>query len=251
MRVLRRIAPLDAAMLLLALISLGLLTWDWFWPLTEDQHRAVFIADTTICGLFALEFLWRWHRQGWRRQYALRNWYEILGMIPVQHPALRLLRFLRVLRVIVVFSRFGMAVDRTLGDEYFFRITSRLKRALVASISGAVTAAVLEEVEDVLHKGTYTHNIANVLERNQGNLRTLVLDKLRQDPATGRFRRVPFYDDIVESVIEATLRVANEVLRDPRTDRFVADALYENLEQLRGAITMKEQQRETEHPMRP
>ena len=64
----------------------------------------------------------------------------------------------------------------------------------------------------------------------------MIADKLRQDPRTGRLSRLPFYNDIVSSVIDASLGVAQEVLRDPRTDELVADILRENLTQLREAV---------------
>lgn len=242
--VLRRIPALDWVMLVLALSSLVLLAWEWFWPLAESQLYFVFGADTTICAVFALEFIWRWRRAGWTWAYVRRNWYDVLGMIPVQHPALRAFRLLRVLRVVVLVSRVGMAVDRTLGDEYFYRFTSRIKQNLVKSISGAVTLAVLEEVEQVLHKGTYTANLVKALDRNRPQVRKLLLDKLKQDPAAGRFRRIPFYDDIMETAVDASLRVVSDLLRDPRADHFVADVLYENLEQIHTAVARKEEKRE-------
>ncbi|WP_421793213.1 ion transporter [Hydrocarboniphaga effusa] len=247
--VLRRIPALDWVMLVLAVASLGLLGWEWLWPLDEAQLYFVFGADTTICAVFALEFLWRWRRAGWTWAYVRRNWYDVLGMIPVQHPALRAFRLLRVLRVVVLVSRVGMAVDRTLGDEYFYRFTSRLKRDLVSSISGAVTLAVLEEVEQVLHKGTYTANVVKALDRNRPELRRLILDKVKQDPTAGRFRRIPFYDDIMEAAVDAALRVSSDLLRDPRADRFVADVLFETLDQIRSTIAVKEAVKESEHEM--
>lgn len=48
--------------------------------------------------------------------------------------------------------------------------------------------------------------------------------------------RLPFYDDIVQSVIDTGMRVVEEVLKDPRTDELVADILRENIRQLRGSV---------------
>ena len=52
----------------------------------------------------------------------------------------------------------------------------------------------------------------------------------------GRLKRLPFYDDIVASVVDAGLDVVQEVLRDPRTNALVADMLRENITQLREAV---------------
>ena len=64
----------------------------------------------------------------------------------------------------------------------------------------------------------------------------MLAEKLREDPQAGRLSRLPFYDDIVQSVTRAGFRVVLEVLRDPRTDELVADMLRENLMQRRGAV---------------
>lgn len=237
----RRIRPLDWLMLVLAVVSIGLLSYETWWAVDEATRHWILTADLVICALFAAEFLWRWREEGWRRDYLRRNWYEIIGMIPVAHPALRAFRLFRVIRIIVLLARFGMAADRSFGDEFTYRLLSRFKKAVVDSISGAVTVAVLEEVAEVLGKGTYTANISRALEQNQRELRAMILEKLRNDPQAGRLRRLPFYNDIVESVIDAGLRVIEEVLKDPRTDELVADMLRENLAQIRGAVQARDQ----------
>lgn len=241
-QVARRIGPLDWIMLALALLSIGLLSWETWGTVTEAQRDWILRTDYLICAIFAAEFLWRWRADGWKRSYLGRNWYEILGMIPISSPALRGFRLFRVVRILILLGRFGMATDRALGDEFFYRLVKRFKKTIVDSISGAVTVAVLNEVADVLARGTYTENISRALEENQKEVRAMILEKLRQDEQTGRFKRLPFYNDIVESVIDAAMRVIEEVLKDPRTDELVADLLRENLTQLRQAIEQKERE---------
>lgn len=242
LQVARRIGPVDWIMLALALLSIGLLSWETWGSVTDEERRWILRTDVLICAIFAGEFLWRWHDDGWRRGYLWHNWYEILGMIPISSPALRGFRLFRVVRILILLGRFGMATDRALGDEFFYRLVNRFKKGIVDSISGAVTVAVLGEVADVLARGTYTENISRALEENQQELRAMILEKLRQDEQTGRFKRLPFYNDIVESVIDAAMRVIEEVLKDPRTDELVADLLRENLTQLRQAIEQKERE---------
>ena len=137
-----------------------------------------------------------------------------------------------------------MAADRAFGDEFTYRLSSRMKRALVDQISGAVTLSVLAEVEAVMARGTYTRNVAQSLSRNHTVLRDLVLDKMKQDPKTGRLSKIPFYDDIVETVVDACLRVTGELLEDPRANAFVAELLRENIAQLRQALLEHEIERE-------
>jgi voltage-gated potassium channel len=234
----KRIRPLDWTMLALALASITLLLWASLGTPTPAQQNAIQLADLSICACFAAEFLFRWHQHQWNARYVARNWYDVLGMIPVQQPALRAFR---LVRVIVLISKVGMATDRAYGDEFFHRLTWRFKRALVKSISGAVTLAVIDEVETVLYRGTYTRNLSRALDRNRDGLRELILDKMHQDPKAGRLSKIPFYDDIVESVVNAALRVSGDLLEDPRADQFVADLLRENLEQIRKAVESREQ----------
>src|SRR5688500_18698953 len=81
--------PLGWVMLALALFSVALLCYELWGGVSETWRTRIIVADTVICAIFAVEFAVRWSRVGWSRQYLLRNWYDVLGMIPVAHPALR------------------------------------------------------------------------------------------------------------------------------------------------------------------
>jgi len=59
-----------------------------------EGEEGIFYADCTVCSLFLLEFLWRWHKRHWARRFLVRNWYELFAMIPVAHPALVTHRFI-------------------------------------------------------------------------------------------------------------------------------------------------------------
>lgn len=234
-------------MLALAVLSVGLLAFEFWGKVSPDTRRVILTADYVLCSIFAVEFFWRWHVAGWTRSHLLRNWYDALGMIPVAHPALRGLRLIRVLRILTLLSRFGMAADRALGEEFTYRLVNRFKATIVNSISSAVTVAVLDEVQQVLTRGTYTHNIARALKENQSELRATIIQKMREDKQAGRLHRLPFYNDIVESVIDAVMRVLEEVLTDPRTDELVADLLRENLQQIRSAIESNQLEKQRGH----
>lgn len=246
----RRIGPLDWLMLALALFSIGLLSYETWWDVSAATTRLIIRLDVTICAIFAAEFVWRWYKTGWERGFVLRNWYEILGMIPVSHPAVRGFRLFRVIRIVILLSRFGMAADRAFGEEFTYRLVNRFKRGLVDAISGTVTIAVLDEVTKVLGKGHYTRNIGIALEKNQDQLRAMIVEKLAQDPKTRALSRLPFYDDIVQVTVETSLRMVFAVLEDPRTDELVADILDENLQQIREAVRQNEDERQRARAVR-
>ena len=237
---LARIDPLDWVMLALAVLSVGMLAYEaWGGPAEAWRARIIF-ADGVICAIFALEFGLRWSREGFSRDYLLRNWYEVLGMIPVAHPALRGFRLLRFVRIAVLLSRLGRAADRALGDEFTYRLVNRVQDGVVDAIGGAVTLYVLDEVARVLSRGTYTRNIAAALAENRAALEDMIVEKVEQDPRSKRLARLPFFDDLVRAVTRATLDVATGILQDPRTDELVADMLRENLEQIREAVRQDE-----------
>jgi voltage-gated potassium channel len=243
--------PLDWVMLALALVSVGMLSVEVWGTVSDAWRSRIIVADTLICGVFAVEFGVRWSRAGWSRQYLLRNWYDVLGMIPVAHPALRGLRLLRLVRIIVLVARLGLTADRALGDEFTYRLLDRMRDTIVEAIGGAVTLYVLDEVSRVLKQGTYTRNIAAALAENRTALETMVVEKVEADPRSRRLRRLPFYDDIILSVVRATLDVATGILEDPRTEELVADLLRENLEQIREAVRQDEAARGNVSDRRP
>jgi voltage-gated potassium channel len=232
----RRVGLLDWLMLLLAIVSVGLLAWEMLGNVDEALRRLIFGIDYAICAIFAAEFMWRWHLSGWSGQYVKRNWYEVLGMIPLQHPVLRGFRLFRALRILVLLARFGRAADRALGDEFTYRLVNRFKNVIVESISGAVTVAVLDEVREVLTQGQYARNIARALQENQKELRAMIAEKLQEDSRAARLQRLPFARDLTESIIDVTLRLVEQVLQDPRTDELIADVLRENLDQIRASV---------------
>lgn len=229
----RAVTWLDWAMLLLAVVSVGLLLYVMTQPHSEQLAHRIFVADTVICGVFAVEFLHRWRRNGWHRRFLASNWYEILGMIPIAHPALR---SFRLIRIVVLVVRLMRAMDRAFGEKFTYRLVERFSRPIVLAIKKPITIAVLDEVVDVLETGNYPANLSASLQANRDQLRAIVAEKLREDPMAGRLRRVPFHDEIVESVIDTGFRVVLSVLADERIDDFFAHVVAENRAQIRLAV---------------
>ncbi|WP_019819071.1 hypothetical protein [Saccharomonospora saliphila] len=231
----------DIVMLVLAVVSVGLLTYATVVDVSERTAVVVFAIDTAICGVFAAEFVWRWRAARWDRRFPLRGWYEVLGMIPIAHPALR---GLRLLRVVVLLMRLGRATDRVVGERVTQRVVERFSRPVVAAIKKPVTVAVLDEVAKVLETGRYPRNIARSLDEHKESLRELVTEKVRDDPQAGRLSRLPFHDEIVRTVVDTTMRVTLDVLTDPRIDDFFAHAVRENQAQIREAVARGWHERE-------
>ena len=226
----------DGVVVGLALISVVLLGLSAFGVFNEDQRMTVFYIDVVICLLFATEFLASWSHMHWRPIFLLRNWYDLIGMIPVAHPVFVEGGWLLTLWVVVVLARIARAVDRLYGERVIASLTMRGTAALVDNVKHPITVAVLEEVAAVLQSGHYTRNIAAALAENRQQIKDMVREKLEQDRLTGRITAVPFTDRLVDSVSETTLRVIFSVLDDPRTDELISDLLRENILQMRTQV---------------
>lgn len=239
-RRIHRVRAVDWLMVALAIASVLLLAWVWLADPPVETQELVFRIDVGICAVFLVEFLWRWRSVGWGWRFLGRNWFEIVGMIPLSHPALRAFR---LLRVIVLIARLGRAVDRTIGDAVTQRLVNRFLGTVIDVLKKPVTVAVLDEVTAVLQTGRYAQNISRALADNQVELRQMVLDKIKADPAAGRLKRLPFHDEIIGAITDTVIRVVLEMLADPRTDEMISDSLRENLDQIRAAVRADEQRK--------
>jgi hypothetical protein len=225
----------DWVMLALAVLSVGWLGLLLLSPPPYQVGVGIFYADCAVCAVFLVEFLWRWRKRRWERRFVVRNWYELFAMVPVAHPAMVAHRFVTVVLLLV---RIGRAVDRAVGEQFIYRLADKLAEPIVLAIKKPITVAVLDEVVAVLETGNYPENLAKSLTENKAELRSIISEKLAQDPQVGRLRRVPYYDEIVHGTVDTVFRVLLEVLRDPRIDDFFASVVRDNREQIRRAVVL-------------
>jgi voltage-gated potassium channel len=243
-RLRRRVGAVDWLMLVLALVSVAMLVYETWGPVTPEQRTQILRADLVIIAVFAIEFAFRWARDDHPKTFPLRYWYELLGMIPVAHPAVRGFRLFRIIRIAVILSRFGRAADRAFGDEFTYRLLRRFKGLIVDTISGAVTLRVLEETAQVLEKGTYAQNLADALEARGDEMLALAIEKVKADPEVGRVRHLPFFEDLVATSGRVSQRIAIDLLRDDRMEAILRDIIRSNVAQIQAAIKVKEDARD-------
>ncbi len=220
-------------MLALAIVSVVLVCWITFFEVSPETYRVIMLVDYATCAVFAMEFLWRWHRAGWPWSFPFVYWYEVLGMIPVTSP---FFRAFRLLRIVVILVRLARVADRVFGDRVTAAVVNRSVGTIVDIIKRPVTIAVMDEVADVLRTGHYTRNIATALQENRNELDEMILEMIKKDPQVGRVRYIPFHDDIIRLIADTVFRIVFQVLADPRTDELVSDLLRENVEQIREAV---------------
>lgn len=237
---------LDWLMLLLAVTSVALLVWITFWEVDPEVQDRVVQADYVICGIFAVEFVWRWRRSGMGWRFLRSYWYELLGMVPLSDPAFR---SFRLLRIVIILARLGRAADRAFGDRATAYVVARFSETIVNIIRRPVTVAVLDEVIAVVQTGNYAEHVSAAIEENRAELDALIVELIREDQAAGRLRFVPFHDDIVRLVSDTVLRILQGGLADPRVHELISDAIRESAVQLRGNVRerMHEEMRNQPH----
>jgi hypothetical protein len=220
-------------MLVVAAVSAALICWVDLFSVPHAEVQPIVIADYATCGIFGLEFLWRWRREDWSWNYPFLYWYEVLCLIPATATYFA---DSHTVRIVVLLVRLLRVADRALGDRVTVAIVNRSMSAIVEAVKRPVTMAVLEEVSEVLRVGRYTQNIASALEENRAELDAMILELIEKDPALGRVRYLPFHEDIIRGIAGASFRIVFQVLADPRTDELVGDVLRENVHQMRRAV---------------
>ncbi|WP_370969140.1 ion transporter [Amycolatopsis sp. cg9] len=225
----------DWIMLILAAGSVGLLGFMVLSPPAREAGLVIFYVDCGICGVFLLEFLWRWRKRRWAKKFLVRNWYELFAMIPVAHPAMAAHKFVSVVLLLI---RIGRAADRAVGEQFTYRLVDKLSEPIVKAIKKPVTIAVLDEVVKVLETGNYPENLAKSLGANKEELRAIITEKIAADPQLGKLKRLPFHDEIVRACVDTSFRVLLEVLLDPRIDDFFSAVVRDNREQIRLAVQL-------------
>lgn len=239
---------LDWFMLVLAVVSIGLLVWIWFFDVNAGTRHRVIVADAVICGIFFVEFCVRWRRSHLGPRFPIVYWYELVGMIPAAIPLPvndAWARLFRLVRVFVVMSRLARAADRAFGDRASAYIVGKFSGAIVGAIRKPITIAVLDEVIAVVQTGNYATHVAAAIEENRAELDTLIVDLIKADATTKRFRYVPFHDEIVRMVSDTVFRIVNGALADARVHELISDAIRVSAVDLRANVraSLVEEQR--------
>ncbi|MCE5288041.1 MAG: ion transporter [Nocardiaceae bacterium] len=226
---------IDFALLALAVISVALLIWMTWGKVSPATLNTLLYIDLAICGVFAVDFLRRWHLAKWSWKFPLINFLDIIGMIPAIALTGPLQPF-RSLRIVVVIARLARAINRVFGAQFVETLVTRGTVLVVDAIKRPITVAVLDEVGDVLKEGHYTTNIVAALQENRDEIDKMIIEIVKKDSLTSRFRYVPFHDDIIRLVADTVYRMIVGVLDDPRTDELISDLVRENIDQIKAAV---------------
>lgn len=98
----QKLRPWDWFVLGVAVLSLVLVLIETFAVLSPEVMHRLVIIDRAACGVFFLDVIIRWRREGWSRGFWKWGWIDLLASIPfdLAFRTLQLVRIYRIVRVL-------------------------------------------------------------------------------------------------------------------------------------------------------
>ncbi len=239
----RKLTFLDAIMVVLALLSVGLLVYDEFAEPGDPWRTRILWADLVIVIVFALEFLWRLFQAERKTNYALRHWYDLLGMVPAMvfaNPAFRAFRLARVVRVVAVASRFLRVTDRTFGEAFVNRTLGKYKGIFVEELTTPVVLAVLNVAEQATLKGNYGTAVANGLRARKDEISDHVLTSIRKDTTLNLLLKTPGVGPAIERLPGRALEGVADTLGSKEMDDAIRAILKQIFADLKRDVAVRQ-----------
>jgi voltage-gated potassium channel len=135
------ITPYQVFMLALCVWALITLSASAFLPLDPSTKSILLYADTFVCGLFFVDFLYTLYRAPRKGHYLMTwGWIDLLSSIPAI-DSLRWGRAVRIMRIVRVLR--GVKSARTLAQ---FLVSRRAESALLATMLLSILILVVTSV---------------------------------------------------------------------------------------------------------
>lgn len=241
--VVERISWVDYLLVGLAILSLVLVIAQEvipsYWPSEVWILPWLIVADTAMCGVFAIEFLVRMRRQPSKWAYVKGRWYDVLGMIPVSHPFFRGFRLLRILRIVVITSRFVRATNRSFGEMLVEGTVRRFRDTVIDVIGGALVVRSVGMVQPWLVRARFAERVGAALEERRGDVHRMVRESMTRLPG-GRLTSLPPLRGVIERAELAAVQAVIDVLKSDELNRVVQQSTQNVLEELRQSIAESE-----------
>lgn len=228
----------DIGMLVLGVASLAIVGYDFLYRATLPREQIALLewVDLGIVGVFAAEFAWRWRQDRWRLGFAARNWFDLLGMVPMMATNIPLFRAFRLLRIGMVASRLLRMWAFVTGQRSAQFVFDRYRAALVEQVTDRVMLSTLAMVEDVAARGGYTKALGDSLARQRGDIVAAVL-KGAHEGGTGQvLAAVPGAEAAVRAAVESTVDSLVVALRSEEMQRTFAASVKAILDQTRAEV---------------
>lgn len=142
---------------------------DYFW-----------IIDLPFLILFWIEFAVRWSLALRRKTYAqwfffpIFNWYDVLGLIPMQ-----VFRPFRLLRVVSMYMRLRRSELSSVGKDFASRTVAYISNIITEEVSDRVAVRILEEYAEEIRDGTHLRIIESTIAPRREEIEGVLAEHVR------------------------------------------------------------------------
>jgi voltage-gated potassium channel len=238
----RRGTIFDWSLLVLSAVSVGLNLWFLFGPQPPyagsraTWHDTLLTVDLVVSVVFALAICFRWLRFRIGRIYLVRHWWEVPALVPFVIPWVGDHHWVMWIVLAARATRLADRTDNIFGDRFTAALIRHFSDPIIDAIKRPITVAMLDEVADVLKRGTYATNVKRAIGENRAELEAMILQLIKEDRTAGRLRFVPFHDEMLRSSTDTVFRILDRALDDPRTTELVSDIIATSVLQVRHAV---------------
>lgn len=170
---------------------------------------AMIAFDLMVIAFWLLDTFNRLRKEKNKVDYLKRNWYEILGMIPIF--IFRPLLLLRAVKLTFAFYKLGRS-DQDVSRILTRDITFRFRDIIVDTIADAVFLQSLQRVDEVMKRLDYAKLAQQAFQENSDELKKAVHDSLYSKSVIGDLAKLPFMNTIGQRLGEDLSQVIMEIL---------------------------------------
>lgn len=138
------------------------------------------IIDLPFLLLFWIEFVVRWSLALRRKKYAqwfffpIFNWYDVLGLIPMQ-----IFRPFRLLRVVSMYMRLRRSELSSVGKDFASRTVAYISNIITEEVSDRVAIRILDEYAEEIRDGTHLRIIESTMAPRREEIEQVLAEHVR------------------------------------------------------------------------
>jgi hypothetical protein len=232
----------DVAMLALGVASLGLVAYGFLYgaSLPAAEVAQLQAIDLAIVAVFAAEFAWRWRRAEDRGRFVLRNWFDLLGMVPMVVTNIPVFRAFRLLRLGMIASRLLRMWSFLTGERSAQLVLDRYRAALVEEVADRVMLRSIAMVEGSIARGAYPRALGDTLHARRDDLARMAVESGRANELSGWFTMVPGLEAMARRAALAAVDTAVAALRSEEMQRAFEATVRSLSAELKEEVARKE-----------
>ncbi len=138
------------------------------------------IIDIPFLILFWVEFIIRWSIALRRKTYAqwfffpIFNWYDVLGLIPMQA-----FRPFRLLRAVSMYMRLRRSELSSVGKDFATRTVEYISNIITEEVSDRVAVRILEDYAEEIADGTHLRIIESTMAPRRDEIEEVLAEHVR------------------------------------------------------------------------